>query len=389
MTTSQPTSRGANILLVDDTPENLRLLSQILAERSYQVRAVTSGERALESVKLAPPDLILLDIRMPGIDGFEVCRALKADPTTQHIPVIFISALDDLEDKMRAFTVGGVDYITKPFQYEEVIARAETHLALRRLQQEMEEVNCKMARELSLAGEVQATFLPTLIPEVPGWQFAVSLVPASETSGDFFDIFTLPDGRIGLLVADVVNKGVCAALFMALSYALFRTHATQYPDAPEQVFTAVNNHILHDTNAQQFVTVFYGILDPRTGRLVYSNAGHCPPLCIAPNNGRAATWLTNTGVPLGLFDDLTWARQEVQLSPQDLLVLYTDGVIEAEDDARKDLFGRARLLERVRRHVGEPAAAVKDAILADVRQFTGLAPLSDDVVVFVVARDGG
>ena len=134
---SRPTNPRENILLVDDTPDNLRLLSQILSERQYRVRAVTSGERALESVQLVPPDLILLDIRMPGMDGFEVCRALKENQKTQNIPVIFISALDDVADKVQAFAVGGVDYITKPFQYEEVVARATTHIALRQMQKEL------------------------------------------------------------------------------------------------------------------------------------------------------------------------------------------------------------------------------------------------------------
>lgn len=130
-----------DILIVDDTPDNLRLLSQILSERRYRVRAVTGGERALASVRLARPDLILLDIKMPDVDGFTVCRALKADRNTADIPVIFISALDDVADKVQAFAAGGVDYVTKPFQWEEVLARVETHLALRRLQQKLERAN--------------------------------------------------------------------------------------------------------------------------------------------------------------------------------------------------------------------------------------------------------
>ena len=134
-------SAPENILLVDDSPANLRLLSQILGEHGYGVRAVTSGPRALASVELTPPDLILLDIRMPEMDGFEVCQQLKANPRTADVPILFISALDDIQDKMRAFSAGGVDYITKPFQLEEVIARVETHLALRRLQRNLQDAN--------------------------------------------------------------------------------------------------------------------------------------------------------------------------------------------------------------------------------------------------------
>ena len=375
-----------NILLVDDTPANLRLLSQILAERCYQVRAATRGERALQTAILAPPDLILLDIRMPGMDGFEVCQALKENPKTRDIPVIFISALDDVGDKVRAFEVGGVDYITKPFQFEEVLARVETHLALRRLQRELEASNQKMAQELALAGEVQATFLPDKMPQIDGWQLSVSLQPARETSGDFFDIFAMPDGRLGLLVADVVDKGVCAALFMALSYALFRSFAQQFPGEPERVFDAMNKHILHDTNAQQFVTAFYGILDPRSGVMTYSNAGHPPPLIIGEGYGRMVRWLANTGVPLGVLPECTWQRREVLIAPKDVLFLYTDGVIEAEENPDSP-FGMARLLASAKTSLNGTAEAIKRGVISDVREFGRERPLIDDLLLFVIKRE--
>jgi len=137
-----------NILIVDDTPENLSLLRQMLAEQNYRVRAAINGELALKSVSLSPPDLILLDIRMPGMDGYEVCNRLKSEDKTHDVPVIFISALDGLEDKMKAFTLGGVDYITKPFQAEEVLARVKTHLMLRRLQQSLENKNADLQKAL-------------------------------------------------------------------------------------------------------------------------------------------------------------------------------------------------------------------------------------------------
>ena len=375
------------ILLVDDTPDNLRLLSQILAERHYQVRAVTNGNRALEIARLAPPDLILLDIRMPGMDGFDVCLALKEDAKTHDIPVIFISALDNVSDKVKAFDVGGVDYITKPFQYEEVLARVATHLALRRLQRELEQSNHKMAQELVLAGEVQSTFLPKKMPQIEGWQFSVTLQPARETSGDFFDMFSLPDGRFGLLVADVVDKGVSAALFMSLSYALFRTYALQFPGEPERVFGAMNNQILQDTNADQFVTIFFGILDLQTGVMVYSNAGHPPPLIIGEGYGRMARWLATTGPPVAVFEDQTWQRREALIAPKDVLFLYTDGLIEAEENP-DSAFGRKRLLASAQEEIGGSAIEIKEGVINDVRQFIGGRPLLDDLLLLVVRRKG-
>ena len=149
----QPSEHGkGDILVVDDTPANLRLLAGMLAKRGYRVRPVPDGSLAVAAALAEPPDLSLLEIRMPGIDGYQVCQTLKSNSETRQIPVIFISALDAIEDKLRAFTVGGVDYVTKPFQVEEVLARVETHLSLRKLETRLRKANKKMARELALAG---------------------------------------------------------------------------------------------------------------------------------------------------------------------------------------------------------------------------------------------
>jgi two-component system sensor histidine kinase/response regulator len=137
-----------SILIVDDTPADLRLLSKMLTQQGYDVRAVTSGPRALESVRATPPDLILLDVKMPEMNGYEVCQRLKIDEHGYDIPIIFISALGDTQDKITAFATGGVDYVTKPFQVEEVLARVETHLGLRNLQTQIQRANSELEKRI-------------------------------------------------------------------------------------------------------------------------------------------------------------------------------------------------------------------------------------------------
>jgi len=142
---SQPlASHVANLLVVDDTPDNLRLLSTMLRDKGYKVRGVINGEMALKAARSTPPDLILLDISMPQMNGYEVCQHLKADARTSGIPVIFLSALDRVLDKVKAFAVGGVDYITKPFHLEEVLARVENQLTIQRLQKKLHEQNARL-----------------------------------------------------------------------------------------------------------------------------------------------------------------------------------------------------------------------------------------------------
>jgi len=381
-----PRSPKGNILIVDDAPANLRLLSQMLAGQGYRVRPVPDGPLALAAVQAELPDLILLDVRMPEMNGYEVCERLKADVETRDIPIIFISALDATQDKVRAFGAGGVDYVTKPFQGEEVLARIETHLALRSLQTRLQEANRKMERELALAGEVQASFLPSELPSIPGWQLSATLKPARQTSGDFYDFISLPNAGLGFVVADVTDKGAGAALYMALSCTLIRTYAAEYPVQPELVLSAANRRILRDTSASQFVTVFYGTVDLATGTLRYCNAGHCPPYHIRAQNGGDVRKLIRTGIPLGIFADKTWSQGVAQLDPGDALVLYTDGITEARSE-EAHFFGQERLLQSVRTNQGRSAREIQNAILTDVHRFVGDAPRSDDIAVAVLARD--
>ncbi len=372
------------ILIVDDTPANLKLLSQILSSHGYKIRVALSGSQALTSVELAQPDLILLDIKMPDMNGFEVCRQLKANSKTSQIPVIFISALNDLQDKLQGFHVGGLDYISKPFQIEEVLARVKSHLYIRRAQQILQMNNDRMQRELNLAWHLQMNFLPQKFPDVPNWQFSAALQPARETSGDFYDVFKLPDDRIVVLIADVVDKGVAAALLMVLAWSLLRERISLYPEHPEQVFFDVNQRILSILNDLEYVTVFLGILDPNSGKMVYANAGHNPPLWFrdsSPNPNQ----LGRTGLPLGVSEDFGWSQSEIMIEPDDILLVYTDGVTEACNQMG-DYVGLQHLAECVKAIVLEDAETIISKILEELDLFLDNEPPQDDLTLIVIKR---
>ncbi len=373
------------ILVVDDAPVNLRLLSKMLTDHGYGVRAVTSGKRALVSARSHPPDLILLDIRMAEMNGFEVCEKLKAEESVRDVPVIFISALDELKDKVSAFSAGGVDYITKPFQLEEVLVRVETHLSLRRLQKQLQKANTRFETELALAGSLQVSFFPSKLPEIPGWKLAAAFHPARETSGDFYDIITLPDQKLGILIGDVVDKGVSAALYMALSWTLIRTFAIQYPNQPELVLGAVNRRIIEDTDATRFVTAFYGVIDPRDGTMVYCNAGHPPPILIRAGETESLLGLARTGIPLGIDADQAWEQGVAQLACGDVVVSHTDGITDAQN-ADGDFFDQERLDEILRKVQGLSAEEIKELVLDRVAAFKGDADQYDDMALLVVLR---
>jgi len=240
-----------------------------------------------------------------------------------------------------------------------------------------------VARELAMAGQIQASFLPDELPDVAGWQLAATLHPARETSGDFYDFILLPDGRLGIVIADVADKGMGAALYMALSRTLIRTYATEYLTRPDLVFNAANRRILMDARAGLFVTVFYGILDPGSGTLHYCNAGHHPPYLLRADDREPIQELRRTGMALGVIEDATWEQATVRLAPGDMLVLYTDGITDAEDGTGS-FFGRERLRETVRAHVGCSAQDMQDALIAEVHEFMGETPQFDDITLVIV-----
>lgn len=244
----------------------------------------------------------------------------------------------------------------------------------------------RLTQESALAGKIQTSFLPKAPPDVPGWQFSMTLEPARETSGDFYDIIPLPAGKLGLLVADVADKGMGAALFMALSRTLIRTFAPAHEYDPAAALREANRRILSDTHSDLFVTMFYAVLDPATGLLTYCNAGHNPPLLLEPSAESAPLRLTRTAIPLGIMEGRAWEQATVLIRPGALLVLYTDGITEAQDEAQ-ELFGEERLIKVLQANRGKSAVIIEDKILSAIYGFTGDAPQSDDITLLVVARE--
>jgi serine phosphatase RsbU (regulator of sigma subunit)/DNA-binding NarL/FixJ family response regulator len=250
----------------------------------------------------------------------------------------------------------------------------------------------KIARELAMAGQIQASFLPSSLPSLAGWQIAVTLEPARETSGDFYDFIPLPDGHLGLVIADVSDKGMGAALYMALSRTLIRTYAAEFPTRPDLVLSATSRRILEDTRAGLFVTAFYGILEPASGSLRYCNAGHNPPYLFNRRADEAVQVLGKTGMALGAVEDTTWTHSTVCLEPGNTLVLYTDGITEAQDE-QGDFFGRQRLLSVLQAETSIPrphkhaVLHVQEALLGEVRQFMGTAPQHDDMTLMILLRE--
>ena len=385
----------ASILAIDDTPANLQVLAGMLKDRGYKVRPVPSGKLALLAAQRDPPDLILLDINMPEMNGYEVCEHFKADDQLQGIPVIFISALTEPLDKVKAFATGGVDYITKPFQMEELHARVETHLKLRRLQIELEEanarlakVNDRMSRDLKAAAKIQETFLPREVPDVQGTDFAWIFRPCDELAGDGLNVIPLGDGKIGLYVLDVSGHGVASAL---LSVTLSRLLSPPSEPSsiliregditpPAEVAARLNRLFPFDAATEQLTTMVYGILNAATGEFRYVSAGHPGPVHLP--SGAAPVILESQGFPMGLADD-PYEERSIRLGAGDRLYLYSDGVPEAMDPAGKQ-FGSARLLEAIGKGGSESLKQSVADLLGEILRWPGSEKPQDDISILAV-----
>ncbi|MEJ2208976.1 MAG: PP2C family protein-serine/threonine phosphatase [Anaerolineae bacterium] len=236
--------------------------------------------------------------------------------------------------------------------------------------------------ELVEAGHIQAGLLPDAVPYLPGWDLAATLEPALETWGDFFDFIPLPCGRLGIVVADVVDKGMGAALYMALTRTLLRSCAPLNPQEPGETLAEVNARIMAETHTGMFVTLFYGVLDPEAGSFRYANGGHNPAYLFGPDEQDE---LVPTGMALGVVPDVCWETHTLRLTPGDTLFLYTDGAIDARAPDG-DTFGLERLLSTVQAHLGHPCTSIQAAVLDEIHRFVGRAPRFDDVTLMVVTR---
>ncbi len=385
------------ILIIDDETDQVQYLSEQLAGLGCTILSAGAGPEGLAKARLEAPDLVLLDVQIPGMAGFDLMAQLKTEPATREIPVIIVTSCDDLDCVVEGIQLGAEDYLTRPFEPVILHARITSSLEKKRLRDLQQQYLQGLERELEIGREIQQGFLPEVLPQLEGWEIAASLHAAREVAGDFYDAFVLPDGRLVFVLGDVCGKGVGSALFMALFRSLIRATTTSdvfctdpevSPPTPAERLTRViafiNRYVVETHgDAGMFATVCMGIFDLKNGALAYVNCGNEPPRVFGRDGREAA--LNPTGPVVGVFPDARYEVKEMILERGETLLLYTDGIPDALDEAGAS-FGNERLSALLDGDL--PPADLIGKIERGLRQFSGAAEPFDDVTLLAIRRSG-
>jgi len=362
------------ILIVDDTPTNVDVVQAILDAEGFRTLAVSSGPAARDVSRAEQPDLILLDVLMPGESGFETCARLKSDPRTATIPIIFLSALDDVKNKVAGLKIGGVDYVSKPVHGEELLARVRVHLRIGETSRAL--AGQHRARLEELRDAQQAILVRP--EECPEGSFAVFYQPLEEAGGDFYDVIPIDSEVFGYFVADVSGHGVTAAFLTSAIKALLRHYAGPL-FSPEDTLRHVDTIMRPILGTEQYLTACYARLNRRTGRLSVVSAGH-PPLILVSASGPAQAVQVDSD-PLGVFSAAVLQRKDMRVAPGDRFFLYTDGLIESSPGGgRRE--GLESLMDACARHRAAPLAEATGEIAGELRREGRV--VTDDVLLLAV-----
>lgn len=337
------TNKG-KILIIDDSKLNRNILSKIIEdETDYIAFTAESGAEAFKVIKKDKPDLILLDIIMPDIDGFEVAKQLKSSPDTMDISIIFITALTDEQNIIKGFDSGGIDYITKPFSKIEVISRITALVKLRKQYDEIIRLNNKIVNEIAIAKSIQQAIMPNTDFDFPKLSVNCRFIPLEEVSGDYFDVIEINENTYFIFIVDVTGHGIPASLYTMMLKSHFY-YITQSFSKPSEIMDRLNTDISNMLLDDFFPTALLLKIDFEKMELSYSNAAHPNPIYFSKNNDKIIK-LTKKDFPLGIDPSKNYGEDTIKINKNDRIFIYTDGIINVED--RKGDFFNSDFLDKM------------------------------------------
>jgi sigma-B regulation protein RsbU (phosphoserine phosphatase) len=373
------------ILIVDDSRMNRMVLGKHLSQEGYELLEADSADGALRLLDYRKPDLILLDVVMPEMSGFDLCKLLKQQPSTQEIPIIFITSLDSTEDKITGLDLGAVDFITKPFNTAEIIARVRTQVTLHQMYQTILETNKRIAQDLETARHIQRNLLPSHTGQFPGnISFDYAYIPCDEVGGDFFDIFQINESKLLFYIIDVAGHGVASALVTVFTKIFFSIHSKDTHD-PAKLLGMLNQQFFRDRLSEKHIIVFVGILDLEQDLLTWSSAGQSvSPILYTVEHEEA---LSMRSFPIGLVENSTYTDAQAVVRPGTSLLMYSDGVTDILLQNGTPVLEEQALLQYIHAHKYMDNQSMVNSLLSYIRLRGNSEKFQDDVTIFLLTRN--
>ncbi len=365
-----------NILCIDDSKLNRVFISKILTPLNITVTNAENGLRGLQMLNGKDFDLILLDIVMPEMDGFGFLKEFQKRDKEEFIPIILMTGLDDLNSKIKGLNIGADDYLVKPLNEEELIARVFSLLRLKRANAELYQKNQLIKRELEAAKKIQEFIIPNNFEFIDYPKISGIYQPIEDIGGDFFDCYKLDENRSAYLIADVTGHGIPAALTMTMSKMLFSIYAEKFTNAAD-LMKEINRQLRGTLLDMQYITAFYLIYDKVSNTLTYSNAGHTRPLYYRASKNQIIA-LDSFGWFIGISDDTEYEEKKITVSSGDRLFLYTDGITEAKNREGED-FGEIRLARFIKDNNDITGKEFCDTLLQIINKYTDGTEINDDI----------
>lgn len=374
------------LLVVDDDPDILRIVQFFLSKQNFHVHAATGGQEALEMLEANENiELVLSDVMMPKISGLDLLKQLRSMEKYADIPVILISAEGETSQKVMGLNLGADDFITKPFNFDELMARVNNHLRLRRLQKDLVLANDLLkqqyeilVKDLEAAKGVQLALMPDGFPENPRYRLGSQYHPVERVGGDFFDVVPLEDGsKVGILIVDVCGHGVAAAFITAMTKITFRNACYSSSD-PAAVLNLMNSE-LNSNLKDGYITAFYAVYDIPSKSLCYASGGH-PPLLVHRRPSNEIVSLSPQATFLGIFEPVEFASDEFQLEAGDRVIFYTDGLFESHN-GRMEQYGMERVTQLIKDNPDIDIQPMLDTLLKGMMGFVGDTDLDDDITL--------
>ena len=386
-----PAGSKRTILVIEDSRLDGMQVRMLLEKEGYEVALAMDAREAMQILSHHIPDLVILDIMLPDKSGWDVCKDIKSYTSERNrfVPVILLTSLGEVDNKVFGFESGADDYLVKPPAKKELLARIRSMIRIRDLQENLRKMNSKLShaqkiikRDIKIVAQIQRSFLLSEFPYHPKMELAAKYTPSYQAGGDYYDVVEVDNDHWGIIIADIAGHGVSAAVVMAVTQLTVKEFAVGIT-SPSEALLQINKKLNQHLSSEHFVTAFYAIVNIHTMEMVYSSAGHNPMLYYSAKEDKVSLLKTGPDFPLRTFETEQYEEKSMQMNPFDKILLFTDGVLDVQNP-EMDFYGQERLEKIFKDNHAVTSEELVDRIVQDTEFFRRGKRRLDDFTLLVI-----